>query len=192
MRYSACPGTWDCSWVGSPGLGGKSRSGWEVLVWVLFLELLGLGRLGRDAGSCPLTVRGLDPVSSRRAVARGDAEGWLCEVQAPLLTDGSVPSRWPLGWGHCKGKDLHGSQMAKSRPGDAGLCRALLQGCRDPSAALATPQCLSPPQPCRGDPIGCFHGISCLPDLSYTPPIPRAFLPPPLASALNYNKSAAP
>lgn len=37
---------------------------------------------------------------------------------SPLLMDGPVSSCRPLGWAHCDRKDLHDSQMAKSRPGD--------------------------------------------------------------------------
>lgn len=95
----------------------------------------------------------------------------------------------PLGWGRCDGKDSRESRMAKPRPGDT------LRDCRDPSAALGAPQCLPPPQPrCGPAPspahIGCFHGISSLTFLTH--PIPRAFPPPPLASALNYNKPSCP
>lgn len=130
---------------------------------------------------------------SHRASAKRDAKGWLCKALAPAVTGpcclvvpwlgtlrwkGFMTPRWP-------NPDLGtpGLQCSSGAAGTLQLSSTHPGSCSVPSLATV-------PAPSPGC-IGRFHGISCLPDLS-RPPMPRAFPPPPLVSALNYNEPSHP
>lgn len=114
---------------------------------------------------------------------------------SPLM-DGSMSSCCPLGWRHCDGKDSNDSLTVKSRPGDT-------KSAEHPTRAAGTLQLpLVLPSAC---PLPSLTIVLLLPLLTsdvsieflasltfLSPPIPRAFPPPPLASALNYNEPSHP